>query len=509
VSTDLIRFMHDPAAATALGARLATVMSDYWRAAQTDGFVLPPIMRDRAEMLRVATAALEQAPASASAAEDRFVALARTFMEQSHRLHAPQDSGHQVAPAVPWAALMEGVVSASSQGVAVYEMGPFARAAELAVIRKLCGFIGYDARASGIATGGGSLANLTALLAARNRALPHAWQRGLGTAPSPVLVMSSDSHYSVARAAGVLGLGTDSIIKIPVDGARRMRPDALASALDRARAEGRTVIAVVASACATPIGAFDPLPEIAAITRLRGIWLHVDAAHGGGLLVSPDLRGRLAGIDQADSVIWDAHKMLHMPALLTFLLYRDGKDRFHAFAQDAPYVFGDGETPDQAEWDAGLATAECTRKGHTVALWAFWSTFGTAATAAIVDHLVATTHAFYDDMRASPDFVPVHEPECNILCFRHIPEALRSVSPEVLSRHQQTLYQKLVADGRHFLSATMLDGEWVLRVTVMNPLTTCTHLQALLSRSRELASAKQRGRTVALACGTDDSVQRV
>ena len=177
---------------------------------------------------------------------------------------------------------------------------------------------------AGLVTHGGSLANLTALLTARNVTLGDAGSRApAGAGPPPVLVVHADAHYSVARAAGILGLGTEQ--RDPRGPGRRPPHGSPAVGRDARASCGRRsqpIVAVVACACSTPIGAFDPLDDVADVCRRHGVWLHVDAAHGGAACLSPRHRHLVAGLDRADSLVWDAHKMLFVPALCAFVFYR-------------------------------------------------------------------------------------------------------------------------------------------------------------------------------------------
>src|SRR5262249_16684433 len=143
--------------------------------------------------------------------------------------------------------------------------------------------------------------------------------------PPLAYLVSTETHYSVARALALMGLGEEGAVPVPVDDRFRMRPEALAEAKRDAEARGRKVIAVVASAGSTATGAFDPLDAIADFCAAHDLWLHVDGAHGASTLLSSTHRARLRGVARADSIVWDAHKMMLMPALVTAVLFRDGK----------------------------------------------------------------------------------------------------------------------------------------------------------------------------------------
>lgn len=423
---------------------------------------------------------------------DRFAELVRTALARGHNLQHPRYMGHQVPASVPLAGLFDAIGSVTNQVMAIYEMGPWATAVEAALVREIAGRIGFE-NAAGLVTHGGSLANLTALLTARNVCLGDVWRRGLGSAGPegagrPVLVVHSDAHYSIARAAGVLGLGSASVVRVPLDERRRMCPAALERCLSHQRSRGRRVVAVCACACATPIGAFDPLVEIAEVCRRHGVWLHVDAAHGGGAVFSRKHRHLLAGLDQADSVVCDAHKMLFVPALCAFVFYRNPAHRFAAFEQDAPYLF-DPSAPGLAEYDSGLKTVECTKRAAAFGLWGLWSLFGPSLFEKLVDRTFALGRGLYERLCVADDFEPVHQPQCNIVAFRWLPRRLQDASADLVNRVQREIRHRLIRSGRFYIVQTELNGLAVLRVTLINPLTTTDDLDALLDAIRETGHA--------------------
>jgi L-2,4-diaminobutyrate decarboxylase len=365
-------------------------------------------------------------------------------------------------------------------------MGPWATAAEYAMVDRLGQMIGWPpGEFSGLATHGGSLANFTALLTARNVVLGDVWERGMQREGlPPVIVVQSDAHYCVSRAAGMIGVGTNQVLRVPLDRARRMDPNRLDEILRQLRARNQPIVAAVACSCATPIGAFDPLNEIADVCRRHQVWLHVDAAQGGAACFSPRHRHLVAGLDRADSLIWDAHKMLFMPALCAFVFYRDKSHRFETFRQNAPYLF-DPSAPGLAEYDSGLRTVECTKRAAAFGLWGIWSLFGPQLFTDLVDVTFDLGQDLYRRLCAAPDFVPLHEPQCNIVVFRHVPEALRHASPDLLGRFQLDLRRRLIESGEFYIVSTNIDGVGALRVTIINPITTGDHLGRLLESLRE------------------------
>ncbi len=423
----------------------------------------------------------------------RFTDIVRQMLDRGHNLHHPRYIGHQVPAPVPIAGLFDAVGSVTNQVMAIYEMGPWATAVERALVSRLGEQIGWQRDSfAGLVTHGGSLGNLTGLLTARNVTLGSSWEEGVATGSgdprrAPVIVVQGDAHYSVARAAGVIGLGTKQVLRATLDKRRKLDPQKLDEQLTELISRGHRVVAVSACACATPIGAFDPLRDVAAVCRKHGVWMHVDAAHGGAALFSRRYRHLLDGVDQADSVVWDAHKMMFMPALCAFVLYRDKRHRFETFRQEAPYLF-DPSAPGMAEYDSGMLTLECTKRAAAYGLWGTWSLFGQQVFEDLVDVTFDLGRGFYEKLLVAEDFVPLHEPECNIVAFRHVPAALKSAPPEMLGAFQRDLRRRLIESGRFYIVQTNHGGVGALRVTIINPLTTTDDLDELLVTLREVGA---------------------
>ena len=464
-----IREAYDPERFRADGHRLIDALADQlarWHAGE--GQVLP-----------------WRAPADSRHAWDdlaggELVADLMTVARASTALAHPHCMAHQVPPPLPGAALAELVAALLNNGMAVYEMGPAATPIELTVVDWMCKVIGFTAEAGGVLTSGGSLGNLTALLAMRQA---HAgfdvWKQGAHAGPRLAVVASSDAHYSVARTLRVMGWGDAGAISAQVDGAHRMTRAAVEAAL--ATAGDRRVIGIVAAAGSTATGAFDPLDELADLAAERGLWLHVDAAHGGGFALSPTHRAKLAGIARADSVVFDAHKQLMMPALITAVLFKRGGHAYEAFAQQASYLFA-GTAPRDTWWDLGQRTLECTKRAMAIELWTALRTHGEAWFGEVIDRQCALTRALADRVAAAPDFELALAPEANIVCYRHTGGA-------DLDAHNRALRAKVVEDGRFYIVGTQLPRGYFLRSTIMNPLITERDLDALLNHLRALCHA--------------------
>jgi L-2,4-diaminobutyrate decarboxylase len=211
--------------------------------------------------------------------------------------------------------------------------------------------------------------------------------------------------------------------------------------------------------------------------------MHVDAAHGGAALLSRRYRHLLNGIERADSVVWDAHKMMFVPALCAFVFYRQKPHSFRAFDQEAQYLF-DPSAPDMWEFDGGVRTLECTKRTAAYGLWGVWSLYGPGLFADLVDVCFDLGATFHQLLTAAPDFEPLHEPQCNIVVFRYLPQQIRGASNEVIGEFQLRLRRNVIQSGKFYLVHCVIDGTAAFRVTLINPLTTTDDLVELLDTLR-------------------------
>jgi L-2,4-diaminobutyrate decarboxylase len=410
--------------------------------------------------------------------------LLQKVIAQSNHLHHPRYMGHQVTAPLPQAALSELAGTLLNNVMAVYEMGPAATAMERSLLRWMGGQLGFDpARCDGVLTSGGSLGNLTALLAARqDRSGWDAWTEGQAAGPPLAILAGRSAHYSMQRAVQIMGWGREGLLSVPVDERFRLRPEALPEALTAAQARGRRVIAVAASACSTATGSFDPLEPIGEFCRRHALWLHVDAAHGAPACLSTRYRHLLAGIDQADSVVWDAHKMLLMPGILTAVIFRQGSPSYHTFQQQASYLFAP-PGPDEQWYNVSMRTVECTKRMMSLHLYAALTVQGTQMFADYVTAAFDLGRRFGELLSQEPDFELPVPPDCNIVCFRYRP-AQGPLAAAELDALQAEIRQRLLAAGDFYLVQTQLPAGLHLRVTLINPFTSEADLLALLAAVR-------------------------
>jgi L-2,4-diaminobutyrate decarboxylase len=408
---------------------------------------------------------------------DRFGTWLETFLERSTRLHHPGELAHQVASPDIGAALADLVHGAINQPMSIYEMGSAANAAETAVVEWMAERIGWDSGAGGVLTHGGSLANLTALLAARAAAAPSAWTDGVDGGLA--VLAPPSAHYSVKRSVAMLGLGERAVAPLEVDEYERIVPAGLEAAVERAAADGRRPMALVAAACATSTGLHDDLDAIGRFCRERGIWFHVDAAHGASALLSPAHRGLLRGIQHADSVVWDAHKMLRTSSLCAAILVRDVRRLDAAFQQSASYLIYEDAEP--AGPDLLGRQVECTKAPLGLKVFMNLAWRGERGIGEYVAEQYDKTVRFWELISAREGFECLSRPESNILCFRYGGDDALQVE----------LRERLLSEGRFHLSSTEVSGVRWLRVSVMAPASSEETIEELLEAIERLAGAER------------------
>jgi len=397
------------------------------------------------------------------------------LLNHSIHLHNPKYMGHQVSVPAPLSILTNLISGLLNNGMAVYEMGQAATAIEKCVVELFCEKVGYDNHSNGIMTSGGTLANLTALLAAR-QALKDSdiWRQGCEQ--KLAVLVSSQAHYSVDRAARVMGFGNDGIVLVPVNTNFAMDYQALKNSYKQTVDAGFKVIAIVGSACSTATGIYDDLEHIGDFCQLHDIWFHVDGAHGGAAVFSEKHKHLLKGMEKADSIIIDTHKMMMTPALSTVVLYKDKVKGSHTFHQKAQYLFEDKGYDDQW-YNSGLRTFECTKFMMSLKFYVLWKTYGIKVFEENIDCLYGLGKHFARLVKQHPDFELALEPQTNIVCFRYIKQGL---NVQQLNELNKTIRQAVLEDSEFYIVQAVLNETVYLRVTLMNPMTNVNHLQKLL-----------------------------
>ncbi len=408
----------------------------------------------------------------------------RKVVAGMNHLHHPRFVGHQNTPPLTAGIIAQMCTTLLNNGVAVYEMGPASMAAERNVIRYMSKLIGFGSESDGIFTHGGSAGNLTGLLAARQAMSEYnVWEEGVRNDRPVGIIVSDQSHYSISRNAKVIGLGGTSIIRIPYDSRYSMKTDLLEATMGRAEDQGIRVISVAANACSTATGTYDNLEEIAEFCRDKKLWFHVDGAHGLGVLFSQKYRHLVKGLEHADSVVLDFHKMLLTPGLNTMVLFRDGSRSYETFAQKAGYLF---EKHDENEWYNGARrTIECTKSALGIVAWAVINYYGFEALGKYVESRYDLAARFAGAIEREPGMELAVTPESNIVCFRYVPDG---VTGEKLNGLNRVIRKALVHSGEFYIVQTELDGNIWLRTALMNAMTDDSDLERLIGSVKRLGT---------------------
>ena len=389
-----------------------------------------------------------------------------------------------MAAPIPAAALVESVVAALNQSLAVWEMSPVATAIDRDLIAGFKTLFGYPRAAEGSLVPGGAFANLTALLAARDALEPRASKTGQARI---AIIVGAQPHYSIARAAAFLGLGRDAVFEVPLDMEFCTDVERLDSAFAAAKKASFRKFILVGSSGSTPTGSFDNLVALAQVARKHRAWFHADAAHGAGLAFSTRLRWRLKGLSGVDSIIFDPHKMMFMPLAAGGVLVRDGARLLAPLQEQAPYLFGS-----KRRWpDLGQVTIACSQRFDALKTWIVWRVYGGELWDRLTTHVCGVAEAAFRYCAGSRVLEPVHTPHSNIFCFR-----LRRKHDRTSDARHWAIKKELNESGFGYISSTVLDGQRVLRIVVMNPRTTAQDICDVLRRIEKIATQTKAGSVV-------------
>jgi len=403
-----------------------------------------------------------------------IIELAKGVIDDSMHIHHPHYVGHQVSAVAPQVAVIDMMISLLNNGMGVYEMGASGTVIENKVVEKFCEVFGFE-NGSGFFTSGGTLANLTVMLAARQaKSKTDVWEEGSG--PSMGLLVSEQAHYCIDRAARIMGWGSKGVIKIPVDDDFRIKTELIPEYVEKAKDDGIEIIALVGCAPSTSTGKFDDLTKMAAYAKQYDLWFHVDAAHGGPVIFSKEYKHLLAGVELADSLILDTHKMMMTSAIATAVLFKSSADSFSAFRTKANYLWEDNQEDDWV--NLAKRTFECTKPMIAARVFFLWQTYGLGIFEEHVNYLFDLAKNFVLKLGEELNFESLTSPDSNIVCFRWIDNGMDDAE---LNQLNTRLRQVVLEEGKFYIVQTSIRNVIWLRVSLMNPLTTDNHLLNLLN----------------------------
>ena len=365
----------------------------------------------------------------------------------------------------------EVIAALTNQSMYTYELSPIATLIEQAIVERMMEIVGY-AEGFGTLTTGGSNGNMMGMLCARQASDPMSSITGFDGSKY-VAFVSSEAHYSVLMSANVVGIGYQNLVKVACDSRGRMKPESLVEEIVRARTNGQIPFCIIATSGTTVRGAFDPLKEIANIAHDNNIWLHVDAAWGGSSLFSKRFRKLMDGVELADSICWDAHKMMGMPLICSVFLTKS-KDILRAVCAHgdaAHYLFHE----DTKDIDLGRYSLQCGRRNDSLKLWIAWREIGDAGWAKMVERYCDLSDYLEALVAKSEHLTMMSERRWTNVCFRFESENLD------LNELNTEIRNRLMREGVHLVSRSNIGEDVVIRAVVANPLIDESVLESLVS----------------------------
>jgi len=413
-----------------------------------------------------------------------FDGLLRVFSEDiipfSRQNAHPRMFGYVQSPGTPIAAFADLLASTLNANLTVWRSAPAPVEVERLTIDWIRQILGFNAEAGGLFVSGGSMANLAALAAAR-QTKDHSSGRLR-------IYASSETHFSIAKAAALLGIGRENVCHVAVDERFRIRTDDLVAKITADLEAGYVPLCVVANAGTVNTGAVDPLAKIREVADRFQLWMHVDGSYGALAILAKSARELFAGMEQADSVALDPHKWLYLPVDVGCVIYRTPEIARAAFAHEAEYTRIIGEEADEAFafWDYG---PELSRRFRALKVWMLLKGVGVGALGEAIENNLACARHLESMVRASDDFEMAAPVELSIFCFRHMPAQLRNESPQVIDAFNERLLVALQRDGSSYLSNATLGGRFALRGCVLNYRTTLRDMEILLDDLRRVAKS--------------------
>jgi aromatic-L-amino-acid decarboxylase len=443
--------------------RAAAIVADAWRSFDHFRPGQPPVDDPIRHLLALGLP--ERPTAAARVLEDAALVLDRSLAQPRPRFFAfVGSSGLEVG--------VLGDLLASCFDVNLASWAAAASEVEDQAVRWVADFVGFPAE-TGAFTSGGTVSNVTALVAARERALPGSRREGL-TGRRVALYCSVEAHYSVTRSAELLGIGSANVRGLPIDAARRLVPEAVAAAIDRDRDAGIVPIAVVATAGTTLTGSIDPLDALADVCEEREVWLHVDGAYGLPAAAVAETAPLFAGLDRADSATVDVHKWLYLPKACGLCLVRRRAELAAALAHEEDYIPHERNEPHAVD-----ITLEYSRPFRALKLWLAFRVHGAEAFRAAISNNLRQARLLHDEVARHEELEALcGVPPLSIVPFRH-------TGAVDLDAHNARLVSALQEEGKVWVAQARVDGRTCLRPCIVNFRTSDDDVLALVELALE------------------------
>ncbi len=394
----------------------------------------------------------------------------------------PRFFGYVASPGSPEGIMGDLLASGLNANVTSWRSAPAAAEIEHVVIDWLKAMIGYDHAATGVLVSGGSIANLSALAVARTAADPEIGRKGVGRSRPLRVYISEEAHFSIEKAARLLGIGTENVQTIPTDSSLSMSVEELDRRIAADRRGGRDPMCIVASAGTVNTGVVDPLDEIADVAERQRVWLHVDGAYGAFSALAPSAKHLFNGIQRADSISLDPHKWLYTSVGCGCVLYRNPQMAIDTFGSHAEYTRPVGLLRDEAFafWNF---SPELSRPFRALTVWLQIKLWGARNLAAAIENNMECARHFGSLVKNSQDFELLAPVGLSIFCFRYHPPGYTGD----LDALNERILINLQRGGSSYLSNARVHGKFALRGCVLNYRTTIEDMQILMQDLRSAA----------------------
>jgi glutamate/tyrosine decarboxylase-like PLP-dependent enzyme len=385
------------------------------------------------------------------------------LLSQSMNANSPYYVGHMDSMPTLFSIVGDMIASGINNNMFCLELSPFLTQLEYQIAKEFCTLFGYGSGAGGIVLGGGTLANLQALIVARNNALGSATGKLASVDKELVIFCSAMAHVSVKKSAMIMGMGVDNVIAIPVDFEGHMDISLLENAVRDAIQAGKLPMAVVATAGTTVSGNIDPIAPIAKLCVAHDIWLHVDAIWGGGLIVSERHKHKLCGIEMANSITFNPQKWMMVAKTCSLVLFKDFQNFDNHFRIKKDYVRENDIAVDLSE-----LSVPGTKRADVLKLWLSIQSMGIRGYESYVDHTMEIAGHFAQHVEARPTLKMAYPMETAMTCIRSEPMGDES-NHDVWNADLQGY---LLSKRNTFMSLPTFNGRKSLRVILLNPFLT-------------------------------------
>lgn len=410
------------------------------------------------------------------------------YMQHAVSFHIPEYVAHLNCPVVIPALVGELILTALNSSLDTWDQSAGGTLIEQKLVRWTCDEIGFGEQADGVFTSGGTQSNLMAVLLSRDRFSADKLRHNttlLGLHPDANrfrIFVSDAAHFSIQKNAAIVGLGHNCVVKVKCDRSYRMNTVLLEDAIKRELEAGNIPIAVVATAGTTDFSSIDPLPEIGVLASRYDLWYHVDAAYGCGLLLTDLHRHKLNGIEKADSVTVDYHKSFFQPVSSSAFLVKE-KRSLSLITHHADYL-NPKENDEESYPNQVNKSIQTTRRFDALKLWFTLRCLGKKQLGEWTEQLIAVSAESAEIIAADRDLELLNYPQISAILFRYHPKGFPS---QYLNQVNEYIRKALFREGKAIVAGTKVKGEYFLKFTILNPLTSTTTIRKVINLIKEHA----------------------